>query len=122
MDEQRLQAYQQLIQQLLSCPDGEKVAILQANTELLDADFLLMVVEVAAMFTQKGEENTANWLMVLASQLSEALDIPLDGNTPASETPVNEADIETYRQFLLEVLQAIAYSRFSALSPLILSR
>jgi CHAT domain-containing protein len=111
MDEQRLQAYQQLIQQLLSCPDGEKAAILQANTELLDADFLLMVVEVAAMFTQKGEENTANWLMVLASQLSEALDIPLDGNTPASETPVNEADIETYRQFLLEVLQATAESQ-----------
>jgi len=42
MDEQRLQAYQQLIQQLLSCPNGEEAAILAANTELLDVGFLQM--------------------------------------------------------------------------------
>jgi CHAT domain-containing protein len=105
MDEQRLQAYQQLIQQLLSCPDGEKTAILQANTELLDADFLQMVVEVAENFTQKGEENNANRLMALGSEPSEALDISLHENIPKPETLVNEADIDTYLQFLLEVLQ-----------------
>ncbi|MTJ23173.1 CHAT domain-containing protein [Dolichospermum sp. UHCC 0352] len=105
MDEQRLQAYQQLIQQLLSCPDGEKAAILQANTELLDADFLQMVVEVAENFTQKGEENNANRLMALGSEPSEALDISLHENIPKPETLVNEADIDTYLQFLLEVLQ-----------------
>ncbi|MBJ7295704.1 MAG: CHAT domain-containing protein, partial [Dolichospermum sp.] len=105
MNEQRLQAYQQLIQQLLSCPDGEKTAILQANTELLDADFLQMVVEVAATFTQQGEENTANRLMALGSEPSEALDISLHENIPKPETLVNEADIDTYLQFLLEVLQ-----------------
>ncbi|MBK1990183.1 hypothetical protein A0J48_022095 [Sphaerospermopsis aphanizomenoides BCCUSP55] len=43
MDEQRLQAYQQLIQQLLNCPNGEEPAILEANSELLDADFLQVV-------------------------------------------------------------------------------
>ncbi|MEA5581318.1 CHAT domain-containing tetratricopeptide repeat protein [Nodularia harveyana UHCC-0300] len=106
MDEQRLQAYQQLIQQLLSCANGEEPAILQANTELLDAGFLQVVVGVAGMFTQEGEENTANWLIALASQLSAALDIPLDANTSEAETPINEADIDTYLQFLLEVLQA----------------
>ena len=110
MNEQRLQAYYQLIQQLLSCPHGEEAAILQANRELLDVGFLQMVVEVAGTFTQKGEENTANWLLALASQLSEELDIPLDGNTPEPETPVNEADMNTYLQFLLEVLQATAES------------
>ena len=111
MDEQRLQAYQQLIQQLLSCPNGEEAAILAANTELLDVGFLQMVVGVAGMFTQEGQENTANWLLALASQLSEELDITLDGNTPEPETPVNEADIDTYLQFLLEVLQATADSQ-----------
>ncbi|MFN5989388.1 MAG: CHAT domain-containing protein [Dolichospermum sp.] len=40
MDEQRLQAYYQLIQQLLSCSNGEEAAILQANRELLDVGFL----------------------------------------------------------------------------------
>jgi CHAT domain-containing protein len=111
MDEQRLQAYQQLIQQLLSCPNGEEAAILAANTELLDVGFLQMVVGVAGMFTQEGQENTANWLLALASQLSEELDITLDGNTPEPETPLNEADIDTYLPFLLEVLQATAESK-----------
>ncbi|WP_242034853.1 hypothetical protein [Dolichospermum sp. FACHB-1091] len=110
MDEQRLQAYYQLIQQLLSCPNGEEAAILQANTELLDVGFLQAVVGVAETFTQQGEENTANWLLSLASQLSEELNIPL---TPAPETPLNEADIDTYLQFLLEVLQATAESEYS---------
>ena len=108
MDEQRLQAYYQLIQQLLSCPHGEKAAILQANRELLDVGFLQVVVGVAGIFTQQGEENRANRLLALASQLSEELDIPL---TPEPETPVNEADINTYLQFLSEVLQATAESR-----------
>ena len=40
MDKQRLQAYYQLIQQLLGCADGEESAILAANTNLLDAEFL----------------------------------------------------------------------------------
>ncbi|MFN7285624.1 MAG: CHAT domain-containing protein [Dolichospermum sp.] len=107
MDEQRLQAYYQLIQQLLSCPHGEEAAILQSNRELLDVGFLQVVVRVAGIFTQQGEENTANWLLALASQLSEELDIPL---TPEPETPLNEADFDTYLQFLLEVLQATAES------------
>ncbi len=110
MNEQRLQAYYQLIQQLLSCADGEESAILQANSELLDADFLQLVVGLAGMFSQEGEENTANWLLGLASQLSEYLNIPLEENTPEAETPVSEADRETYLQFLLEVLQATAES------------
>ncbi|BAY05050.1 TPR repeat-containing protein [Anabaena cylindrica PCC 7122] len=105
MDEKRLQAYQQLIQQLLSCPSQEEAEIiLAANTELLDAGFLQVVVGVAGMFTQQGKENTANWFIALASQLSQALNIPLDTNTP-------EAEIETHSQCLLEVLQATAESQ-----------
>ena len=109
MDEQRLQAYYQLIQQLLSCPNGEEAAILQANRELLDVDFLeLLKVGVEQMSTQEGQENRANRLLALASQLSEQLDIPL---TPEPETPLNQANFDTYLQFLLEVLQATAESK-----------
>jgi CHAT domain-containing protein len=111
MNEQRLQAYYQLVQQLLSCPHGQEAAILQANRELLDVDFLQVVVRVAAIFTQQGEENTANRLLGLASQLSEELDIALNGNTPEPETPLNQANFDTYLQFLLEVLQATAESK-----------
>ena len=38
MDEQRLNAYLQLIQALLECPNGAK-DILVAHEELVDADF-----------------------------------------------------------------------------------
>ncbi|MFN5067057.1 MAG: CHAT domain-containing protein [Aphanizomenon sp.] len=110
MNEQRLQAYYQLVQQLLSCPHGQEAAILQANRELLDVDFLQVVVEVAGTFTQQGEENTANRLLGLASQLSEELDIALNGNTPEPETPLNQANFDTYLQFLSKVLQATAKS------------
>ncbi|MFO0099714.1 MAG: CHAT domain-containing protein [Aphanizomenon sp.] len=110
MNEQRLQTYYQLVQQLLSCPHGQEAAILQANRELLDVDFLQVVVEVAGTFTQQGEENTANRLLGLASQLSEELDIALNGNTPEPETPLNQANFDTYLQFLSKVLQATAES------------
>jgi hypothetical protein len=40
MDENRAQAYTNLIQQLLSCPNGEEPQILQANLELVECEFL----------------------------------------------------------------------------------
>ncbi|MFN6474386.1 MAG: hypothetical protein RMY36_032535, partial [Nostoc sp. SerVER01] len=102
MNEQRLQAYSQLIQNLLSCPSGEEPKILAANTELLDADFVQVLAAVADDFAQQGEENTANWLRNLATYLT-------------SETsPTTEEDIETYRQFLLKILQATADSNGDA--------
>ncbi|GCL50687.1 hypothetical protein NIES3804_22550 [Microcystis aeruginosa NIES-3804] len=41
MNEQRTQAYVNLIEQLLACAEGEEPNILQANQELIDSDFLL---------------------------------------------------------------------------------
>ncbi len=102
MNEQRLQAYNQLIQTLLDCPSGEEPEILAANTELLDADFVQVVVAAAEYFAQQGEENNAEWLINLATYLT-------------SETPpITQEDIETYLQFLLEILQATAESNGDA--------
>ncbi|MGF1988702.1 MAG: CHAT domain-containing protein [Nostoc sp. ZfuVER08] len=102
MNEQRLQAYYQLIQNLLSCPSGEESEILAANTELLDADFVQVVAAVAEHFAQQGEENTANWLRNQTRYLT------------SKTTPITEEDIETYGQFLLEILQATADSNGDA--------
>jgi hypothetical protein len=102
MNEQRLQAYYQLIERLLSCPNGEEPEILAAHQELLDTEFVQEVVAVAEHFAQEGEENTANRLRNLAAQL-----------TPEA-TPITEADIETYGQFILEVLQATSDSNGDA--------
>ena len=102
MNEQRLQAYYHLIKSLLSCPDGEEPEILAANRELLDPGFLQVLAAVADDFAQQGEENTANWLRNLATQL-----IP-------ETTPITPEDIETYGQFLREILQATADSNGDA--------
>ncbi len=48
MDEPRQQAYLNLIQQLLSCPNDEEINnILQANQELIDRDFLQVMERYA---------------------------------------------------------------------------
>ena len=76
MNEQRLQAYYQLIESLLSCPSGRESAILAANTELLDAGFVEVLEAVAGNFSQQGEENAANRLRNLANQLNAVLNLP----------------------------------------------
>ncbi|BAZ40537.1 TPR repeat-containing protein [Calothrix sp. NIES-4101] len=98
MKEQRLQAYYQLIQILLTCPSGNAPEILAANTELLDADFVQVVAAVAEHFAEQGEENAANWLRNLAAQLSP------------ETTAITEEDIDVYLSFILEVLRKTAES------------
>ncbi|WP_293178746.1 MULTISPECIES: hypothetical protein [unclassified Microcoleus] len=73
MDETRAQAYLQLIQTLLTCPNGEKQQILQANLELVDSGFLQFCEVVAENWAEEGQENQANYLRNLASQLGELL-------------------------------------------------
>jgi CHAT domain-containing protein len=106
MNEQRLQAYYQLIESLLSCPSGEEPEILAANQELLDTGFVQVVAAVAEHFAQEGEENTANWLKNLALNIAEGV----DSSAAPEPTPITEADIETYLQFILEVLRATSES------------
>lgn len=54
MNEQRQQAYLDLIERLLNCPSEEEPEILQANLDLLDAEFLLMLKAVAENFSLQG--------------------------------------------------------------------
>jgi hypothetical protein len=57
MNQERQEAYLNLIQQLLDCPSGKEPEILAANQELLDAGFLQVLEAVAQMSSQEGEEN-----------------------------------------------------------------
>jgi hypothetical protein len=54
MNEQRQQAYLNLIEKLLNCPSGEEAEILEANFDLLDAEFLGMLEAVAENFSPQG--------------------------------------------------------------------
>ena len=74
MDESRLQAYVNLIQQLLTCADGEEVNnILQANQELLDPEFLQVMENYAAWLEEQGNNNHAAWLRNMAQQLGKSI-------------------------------------------------
>ncbi|MGB3532028.1 MAG: tetratricopeptide repeat protein [Microcoleaceae cyanobacterium] len=96
MDENRLQAYQQLIQDLLDCPSGEESQILQVNSEWVDAGLVLMMQQAAQQMATEGESN-ANWLSNYALEIAYNLGI-------IAATP------QEYEQFLMQILEAIIES------------
>ncbi|MEG4285856.1 hypothetical protein QUB68_22245, partial [Microcoleus sp. A006_D1] len=66
MNEARRQAYQNLIESLVTCPSDERIEILQANLELIDEDFAQYLrewaTETLATLDAKQAYNRANFL------------------------------------------------------------
>ncbi|MCP2729805.1 hypothetical protein [Limnofasciculus baicalensis] len=59
MAETRPEAYLELIQTLLNCPNGEESAILNANSDLVDGGLIEKMIEVAEFLAERGENNYA---------------------------------------------------------------
>ena len=97
MNEQRLNAYLTLINNLLTCPSDEELKILQDNQELLDQDFLQVLLAISSQLQGAGRQQEAELLINLAEELSAFM-----GNTNSSED---------YYNFLMKVLQAVLESR-----------
>src|SRR4028118_427028 len=95
MDEQRIQAYLQLIYSLLNCPHGQEIELLEASSDLVDGGLLKCMALVAADLAEKGNQNAADWLLNFASQLAKALGISSSSATR-----------EEYLAFLQELLDA----------------
>ena len=72
MDENRVRAYLNLIQLLLSCPAGEEGNVLQEHSELVDSGLIEVMQQVASRMAADGEQNAA-FLQQLAGQISQAL-------------------------------------------------
>ncbi|NEQ76788.1 MAG: CHAT domain-containing protein [Okeania sp. SIO2C9] len=98
MDEQRIEAYANLIQQLLT-PPNEAIEILQANRELVD-EGLLQAMELYG----QNDRDAANFLRHLRSQLVEVLEI-------SESSPSTNYSSEDYLNFLMETLKATADSK-----------
>ena len=107
MDENRAQAYRQLIQTLLNCPNGEERQILEANLELVDSRFLQACEVLAENLAEEGQENQANLLRRLASQLGQFLGMNDEGNSDRSQIE----NSQEYENFILELLQVEATSK-----------
>ncbi len=102
MEENRAEAYLQLIHTLLNCPNGDEPQILQDNSELLDRGFLEACESVAAKLAAQGGENGANFLRNLANQLGQFIDMNDDGDSNNSEGE----NPQEYANFILELLRA----------------
>ena len=57
MDEERLQAYRNLIQKLLSCPSGQEPEILNSHQDLVDGGLVQMMQQVAEWLAKKGNKD-----------------------------------------------------------------
>ncbi|CCI28590.1 hypothetical protein [Microcystis aeruginosa] len=78
MNEQRTQAYVNLIEQLLICADDEELNnILQANQELIDPEFLQVMENYATGLEEQGNNNPVAWLRDMAQQLGQFLTLRL---------------------------------------------
>jgi len=103
MNEEQRQDYLNLIDTLLRCPSGEEPQILNANPALVDARLVQMLVQMAKVMAQKGDQNTADCLTYLACQVSEALSLSL--SISASSPPPNP---KPQLFFLMQIIEVTA--------------
>ncbi len=113
MNEQRQEAYLNLINTLLGCSSSEEInCVLNANQNLVDSGLVQMMGQVAEVLTERGDRNAANFLINIARQLADALELSSDvieskathGNSLPTVVP------EEYVQFLSQVLLVTAES------------
>ncbi|MGD1941779.1 MAG: hypothetical protein ACFB0G_10745 [Leptolyngbyaceae cyanobacterium] len=73
MQQQQLTAYLNLIQELLTCPQGEEWIRLKHHEDLVDVQFLQVMEQVATQLAQQGNQESAIFLHHWATQLHHIL-------------------------------------------------
>ncbi|VEP18714.1 conserved hypothetical protein [Hyella patelloides LEGE 07179] len=66
----KTQAYIELIQTLLNCPEGAEESILEAHQDLIGPGLVKVMKQVANQIAAEGNESTANFLANLATDLN----------------------------------------------------
>lgn len=64
------QAYVELIQALLSCPEGSEQEILAAHQELIGPELVRIMKQVASQIAAEGDRDTASFLQNLAADIN----------------------------------------------------
>ncbi len=78
MNPERQEAYLDLIERVLSCPNGQAPEVLSSCSDLIDAGFVQMLIEVSASMAYAGNEDTADYLVQLARLLGKSLGLSPD--------------------------------------------
>ena len=61
MDEERLQAYVSLIQDLLNCPSGKEPEVLNSHQDLVDGGLVQVMQQVAEWLVQEGNKDNGGF-------------------------------------------------------------
>ena len=77
--------YFALVDRLLACPNGEEPEILNAEPDLLDAEFVQVLMQTASYFAHQDNGDAAKFLIFIARELSHQLG--LYPQTPAPARP-----------------------------------
>lgn len=96
MNQQRLKAYLNLIQELLSCPSGEEWILLRQHEELVNPELVQVMEQVASHLATEGNLKAAKFLHNWAGQLHHIL-------TQTVHPPSNGDKSQAY----LELIQAL---------------
>jgi hypothetical protein len=73
MDETQQAPYIRLIEELLRCPNGQEPEVLDAHPELLNADLVQVMMQIASGFAHNNNPDAARFLIHVARELSKQL-------------------------------------------------
>lgn len=73
MQQHKISASLQLMQDLLTCPAGEEWILLKRHEDVVDADFVQLMEQVATQLQQEGDRQAATFLRNWAAQLHHVL-------------------------------------------------
>ncbi|VXD16712.1 CHAT domain-containing protein [Planktothrix paucivesiculata] len=72
-DEQRLNAYMNLINLVLRCPTGEEQKILNSHSDLIDSGLVEMILQVAMIMGKQGNQRAAQFLKSTAVKVEQRI-------------------------------------------------
>ncbi|MBH8555614.1 hypothetical protein I8751_25370 [Nostocaceae cyanobacterium CENA357] len=87
MTEERQVQYFELIDQLLKCPNGQEPEVLESQPELIDADFVQTVLQVATAFAHQGNQDGAQFLFFVGRELAKQLGLYPEVPNPEDVNP-----------------------------------
>ncbi|WGV23931.1 hypothetical protein [Halotia branconii] len=87
MTEERQVQYFDLIDQLLKCPNGQEPEVLESQPELIDADFVQTVLQVATTFAHQGNQDGAQFLFFIGRELAKQLGLYPEVPNPEDVNP-----------------------------------
>ncbi|NET34334.1 MAG: hypothetical protein F6K19_20295 [Cyanothece sp. SIO1E1] len=75
MTSERQEQYLKLIDQLFKCPNGQEPDVLDAQLDLIDADLVQTMVQVATGLAHQDNQDAAKFLMHVARELAKQLEL-----------------------------------------------